>query len=386
MSGPPPGAGGFAPARPWEEHDHAPFAGLPAGSWSPRLHLLSELVDALTDRACLRVLGALGLPVPGHLELMADDLRLGCGVSDERAADFHWLWRRLAWSGRLTGEAGGEIVDVDELPWSDEALEAALAAHGDALGSTPALIEHVTARWPDWLRGQVDGKQVLFSRRALELWEGYFQNGNLPVAALNALGARAAAEALAGRGGLRVLEVGGGLGSGAEALLAELGPRAARYDFTELSPVLLPRGEARVRAAAPAGLALEARVVDLDRPLGAQGVAPGGADLVFAVNTLHAVRDLPGSLRGLRQALAPGGALVLAECLLPAPAAALAPELIFRLSPQFAHGGFRDEPAWRAALDEAGFAPPGLVPDLAAAHAAYRPFAMAAIVARPREA
>lgn len=373
---------GFAPARAWEAHDHAPFAGLPAASWSPTLHRLSELIDALTDRACLRVLAGLGIPVPGHLELLADDLRLGCGVTDARAADFHWLWRRLDWSGRLAGEAGGEIAEVAEPPWSDAALERAAAAHAAELGSTVELIEHVTASWPAWLRGEVEGKQVLFSRRALGLWEGYFQNGNLPIAALNALGAEAAARAVGDRHGLRVLEVGGGLASGAQALLGRLGARAARYTFTELSPVLLPKGAARLRAAAPAGVELATQLVDLDRPLAAQGVAPAGADLIFAVNTLHAVADLPTSLRALREALAPGGALVLVECVLPSPAAALAPELIFRLSPQFAHGGFRDEPGWRAALAAAGFAPPALLPELAAAHAAYRPFAMAAITAR----
>lgn len=386
------GPPGFAPSRPWEAHDHAPFAGLPPESWSAELHLLSELVDALTDRACLGILAELGIPVPGHLELLVDDLRLGAGVTDERALDFHWLWRRLDWSGLLTGQAGGEVVDVLPLPWDEPALAAALELHGPRLGTTAALIEHVRASWPVWLRGQKDGKQVLFSRRALELWEGYFQGGNAPIAALNALGAHAAERALAGRTGLRALEVGGGLGSGAQALLRRLGPRLASYDCTELTPVLLPRGEARARSAAPPGLRMAARLLDLDQPLEPQGVAPGGLDLIWGVNTLHAARDLVASLRALRAGLAPGGALVLAECVLPAPGAALAPELVFRLSPQFhqalpepgvrERGGFLDEPGWRAALQRAGFARVELVPDLARAHAAYRPFAMAAIVAR----
>lgn len=383
----------FATLRAWETYDHAPFAGLPAGSWSAELFLLAELVEALTDRACLSILAELGIPVPGHLELMADDLRLGCGIPDERALAFHWLWKRLAWSGYVTGEAGGEIVDVLPVAWDDATIDAAVIEHRAKLGTTPELIEHVRASWAGWLQGKVDGKQVLFSRRSLELWAGYFQNENRPIGALNALGAAAAARALEGRTGLRALEVGGGLGSGAASLLGALGPRLAAFELTELVPQLLAKGEPAARAAAPAGVALSARTLDLDRPLAEQGVEPASKDLVFGVNTLHAVKDLVASLAGLHAALAPGGALVLAECVRPTPAAALAPELIFQLSPQFqqvapepgvrdpGQGGFLEPDAWRTALGRAGFARVDLWPDPVAANRAYPRFAMAAIVA-----
>src|SRR5438093_660911 len=75
--------------------------------------------------------------------------------------------------------------------------------------------------YPGFLRGEREGTGVLFNPRTFSLWERYFSNDNPVYAATNLLGAHAAAAEAAVRP-LRILEVGGGLGSGAEALLGRL--------------------------------------------------------------------------------------------------------------------------------------------------------------------
>ena len=62
---------------------------------------------------------------------------------------------------------------------------------------------------------------MLFAPRRLRLWVDYFSNDNGLYAVNNRVGAVAVADWLPGPGG-SMLELGGGLGSGALALLAEL--------------------------------------------------------------------------------------------------------------------------------------------------------------------
>ncbi|MCA8924132.1 MAG: methyltransferase [Planctomycetes bacterium] len=376
----------FSP-RPWRDYDHAPFAGLPEESWSEDLYLDNELIEASVTQRCLELLRELGAPVPGHLELLTDDLALGAGVPDDRAAAYHWLWRRLACEGRVVGDVAEEVTDVLAPELDPASLAAACAQRGERLGPTLALIEHVAAHYPAWLRGEVEGRQVLFSREGAALWEAFFDNANPVTRAVNALGAAVVAREVSGELE-QVLEVGGGCGGGAELLLAALGERARRYRFTDVAPVLLSRGRKRLRARCPAR-EVEAGLLDLDRPLGEQGVAPASLDLIYAVNTLHAVADLPASLGELYRALRPGGTLALVESLPPGGAASVGLEFVFQLAPGFLevrdavrpHGGFLPWSAWRPALEAAGFRA-ACVPEPDAATAAYPRFAVGVLLGR----
>src|SRR5262249_23003257 len=158
------------------------------------------------------------------------------------------------------------------------------------------------------LRGRVTGEEVLFSPRRLRLWIDYFSNDNGLYAVNNRIGAVAGEGALPEAGGT-VLELGGGLASGALALLERLeesrplGPLAG-YRFTELIPAFLRRGEQTLRARYPSLAGLVCGELDMNRPFGEQGVAPAGAALVFAVNTLHVARDLDFTLGEALRALA----------------------------------------------------------------------------------
>src|SRR5205823_14336285 len=105
------------------------------------------------------------------------------------------------------------------------------------------LAETVAREYPAFLRGTISGEDVLFAPRRLRLWVDYFSNDHGLYAVNNRVGALAAERWLGPSGGA-VLELGGGLGSGALALLERLestGRLAAvsSYHFTEPVPAFL---------------------------------------------------------------------------------------------------------------------------------------------------
>ena len=110
-------------------------------------------------------------------------------------------------------------------------------------------------------------------------------------------------------GGARPLAL--DVGAAAGDVTASLAPLFAATRALEVSPALARALEARgfrARAGGADGRVSRAR-------LAALGLAPddgGGFDAVFALNVVDRVADAPGFVRGLLDATAPGGALVIA--------------------------------------------------------------------------
>jgi len=242
------------------------------------------------------------------------------------------------------------------------------------------------------LRGEVSGEQALFGPEGIIPWVKYFSNDNPIYAISNKVGAIAAARALPA-GEAAILEIGGGLGSGADTLLEELesgrhASRASSYHFTEISPLFLKRAQRNLKARHPQ-CRFEFSTLDIDRPF---AVAPATYSLVYGVNVLHVARDLAATLGELRSALREDGMLVMAECVRPFEDMPLHLELVFNLLASFRdavlvpgwrpNGGFLTPEQWTAALTANGFTDVRIFPDLAAIRDAYPSFVVAAIVAR----
>jgi SAM-dependent methyltransferase len=240
------------------------------------------------------------------------------------------------------------------------------------------LAETAARDYPAFLRGEVTGEDVLFSARRLRLWIDYFSNDNGLYAVNNRVGAIAAHAWLPPSGG-SILELGGGLGSGALALLERLETAGrlgeiAGYRFTEFVPAFLRRGEQALRARYPALSVLSAATLDMNRPFAEQGVARGSVALVYAVNTLHVAQDLEFTLGEIFQALAPGGCLVVSECVRPRPRQPIEAEFVFNLTETFRSprlhplyrpsGGFLTPEQWRGAMETAGFVETRFLPDI----------------------
>jgi SAM-dependent methyltransferase len=278
-------------------------------------------------------------------------------------------------AGAATDEfrARGPLPAADPAAVRDEQLQ-----HDPSWTPSYVLAETVAQDYPAFLRGDVSGEEVLFSPRRLRLWVDYFSNQNGLYAVNNRIGAAAVGQWLPLDGGV-VVELGGGLGSGAIAVLEHLGVvgrlgAIQEYRFTELIPAFLRRGEQTLRARRPESVPIRFGILDMNRPFEAQGIAPSSVAAIYAVNTLHVAHDLDFTLGQILRMLRPGGWLIVSECVRPYPRQAIYAEFIFnlirtfrspRLHPVYRpNGGFLTPDQWKGAIESAGFVDTRFVPDV----------------------
>jgi SAM-dependent methyltransferase len=345
-----------------------------------RLHLL---YDEFIFRLVLRVASETGLEQtmrePGTPTEIATRAGFACG---QALVPLDWMLRLLAARGLLEELSGGAAFRYRSLgPFP--ALDPAQIRE-EQLREEPSwipayvLAETVALDYPAFLRGEVTGEKVLFSPRRLRLWSDYFSNDNGLYVVNNRLGALAVEQWLPRSGGV-VLELGGGLGSGALALLERL-EEASRlgaideYRFTELVPAFLRRGEQALRARNPGPSRITFGCLDMNRPFGEQGVMRGSVSVVYAVNTLHVAHDLDFTLGEVLRALEPGGRLVVSECVRAHPRQPVEAEFVFNLTETFRSprlhplyrpsGGFLTPGQWKGAMEAAGFVDIRFLPDI----------------------
>lgn len=349
-----------------------------------------ELIEAYVERLVLAVARTTGLEGALAQPVTVDEAIARAGlVPDVARVPVAWLLDTLAargWVERMPEAARFQVRTP--LPVLDpEEIVAAQAANDERCLPSFRIAAMAAERYPAVLRGEVTGEQALFDAEGMVAWSKYFSNANPLYAVSNVIGAVAAERAFADGGA--VLELGGGLGSGAEALLERLAPDAvSSYRFTEISPLFLRRAERTLRARFR-DCALEFGPLDIDRPF---GVAPGAFALVYGVNVLHVAHDLAATLAEIRTALAPGGALVISECVRPFAGKPVYVELAFNLLASFRdplldpdwrpNGGFLTPEQWARALAANGFRNVQVFPDIGAIRATFPQFVVAAISAR----
>src|SRR2546428_4308382 len=225
------------------------------------------------------------------------------------------------------------------------------------------------------------------------MWVNFFSNDNGLYVVNNLVGAAAVAE-LMPPAPVVIMELGGGLGSGATALIDELRgsgrwAEVREYRFTELVPFFLRRGQQALETRFPGLSLLKFAALDMNRVFTGQGVEPGSVSLVYAVNTLHVARDLDFTLQEIFHALTPGGRLVVSECVRTVPAHVIYVEFIFNLMETFRapvlnpsyrpNGGFLTPEQWRRAMDATGFVEIAVLPDIAAMRARFPDFNVGAV-------
>jgi SAM-dependent methyltransferase len=342
---------------------HAPLAaaGLSPDPFDPVQDRACKLVDLYTLHVAIDLLRELADPaLLAHGASVDDLLAKGGYVAAFRPA-FGWLLGRAA--------AGG--IDVRApLPTTDRAaVRAACLAIQPSYLPAFTLVDEAAALYPRVARGEVSGDRALLMKASL--WVAYFDNRNGYYALNNRVVAAAVAARAAGVGPARVLEVGAGLGSATEAVLARLSA-VERYHVTEPLPFFRKRAERTLRAAHP-GVALEFGALDVNGSWAAQGVRPAGHSVVIGVDVFHLARDLVATLREAFEALEPGGWLVAGEAIRPGPHACVGAELPFQILQSY-HAvatdpelrptpGFLTAEGWTEGLARAGFTEIELVPD-----------------------
>ena len=325
------------------------------------LHRASELYTA---RVCLLLLFDLG---------WEDRLRSGTtlealctGLPDQARKPLAWMLPFLLYEGLLT--RNGEVYQLSGQPDLD-LVELRTLMDQEAPGHSVNfdLLDGVRARIRPFFTEGKAGEGLLFDLTLFPLWLSYFRNENLCYFPNNLLALLALREQLPE--GARVLELGAGAGSFAQ-LVARQGAeegwlsRIADYQFTDVAPTFLRRAQRELNAAAP-GLPLSFQSLDLNRPLGDQGIEPASLDAIIGINVLHVAQDLEATLSDLRSHLKPSGCLVIGECLKPSLDRPLYLEFFFNFIKSFTEvtldprwrprHGFLTPEAWEAALRHAGF-------------------------------
>src|SRR6267142_5216856 len=358
----------------------------------------ATLYDEYVLRLTVGIFRATGLAKAAETAGTTEELVARAGFEPGRArVPVDWMLRRLSHRGILEqrdGDGGSRFQLRGEIPPLDpeEILEAQRRQDASWQPSY-VLAETVAQDYPVFLRGERTGEDVLFSPSRLRLWVNFFSNDNGLYVVNNLVGAAAVAELLP-PGPVVIMELGGGLGSGAAALLDEL-RRSERwadvreYRFTELVPFFMRRGQQALATRFPDASFLKFGALDMNLPFAGQGVAPESVSLVYAVNTLHVARDLDFTLREIFGALAPGGRLIVSECIHTAPAQVVYVEFIFLLMETFRspvlhpthrpNGGFLTPDQWQGAMEAAGFVDVGVLPDIAGLRARFPDFIVAAI-------
>ncbi|HEY1434572.1 MAG TPA: class I SAM-dependent methyltransferase [Thermoanaerobaculia bacterium] len=362
--------------------------------------LCAEQFDRFTIDSVLRLVHDLGLEEELGRGTSAAELVAARGFAGRAVVPLRWFFAKLAAADYL--EAGGPAADPryrarGPLPTGDPDRAEARARALDprslpAFAVVRAMVEHV----PAFLRGERTGEDILFAPARLPLWFDYFSNDNLLYQINNRLGAEAVARALPATRPATIVEIGGGSGSAALALAERLArdgalPRIARYVFTEIVPTFLRRAERSIRARFPE-LPVEFGKLDMNADFAAQGVAPGAADVVYAVNTVHIARDLSATLARIRETLKPGGVAVFSECVRPFAGQPIYVEFVFNFLENFTgvatdaatrpNHGFLTPENWRRAFEAAGFERPQILPDVEELAKHYEAFFVAAVSAR----
>lgn len=109
--------------------------------------------------------------------------------------------------------------------------------------------------------------------------------------------------------GLQVIEVGGGTGGTTAGLLPLLPEDQSRYTFTDIGSLFIRNAQQRFTDYD----FVNYKHLNIEDSPSSQGFAFQQADLLLAVNVLHATLDIGETLRHVRQLLKPGGQLMLVE-------------------------------------------------------------------------
>jgi len=358
-----------------------------------------QLYDEFIHRLTLRCFRAAGLEAAAHEPGSPEEIAARAGLETHRAlTPLDWMLRRLTERGLLEAVGAGGVSRRfcvrRALPELDPAAIAEEQRREDPSWlPSYVLADTVAQDYPAFLRGERTGEEILFSPTRLPLWGAYFSNDNGLYAVNNLAGAIAVEEWMP-PGPVAVLELGGGLGSAAVALLQRLRMvgrwgEIRDYRFTDIVPLFLRRGQQALQTRFPDASFLKFALLDENRSFSEQGTRPGSLSLVYAVNALHVARDLHFTLREIFGALAQGGRLVIAEALRPTLGETIYMEFIFNLMESFRapvlhpvyrpRGGFLTPQQWRHAMETAGFVDVRTLPDIDRIRDCFPAFCVGAI-------
>jgi len=370
---------------------HALTPDVPPGVFTDSFHTACESLDAFIDAWLADLAHTLNLD-DGSPHTSESLLATRGWHADGRLA-MEWILENLALFGHATRHAGGYEIHPRVISLPAETIRQRAVEALPAAAPAFEIMARACAAVPAVMRGEMQGEAALFGPATLTLWFDYISNANPLYYPNNALTAAAVARQVGP--GARLLELGGGGGSAAEAVLQALtkaGSAPASYCFTELAPAFLRRGTRVARAVAPEGCTVTAQLLGLSRRPGVERLGGDGFDAIRSVNAMNLAADLVETLSRLASYLRPDGPLVIGELIRPADGAVHL-ELPFTLLRAYRQVGLipgvRPRPGfltlegWTEALRRAGYRRIEVVPAAVARCAELYPgFYAGVLVAR----
>jgi SAM-dependent methyltransferase/acyl carrier protein len=322
-------------------------------------------IDGLCSDYIIEAFAALDQPLRPGDRFSTETLRRRLGVLDRYGRLFERLLNILAEDGVLTSQ-GDEWVVAQTPPHEPaQLLHQTLAARHPLYGPELSVLNATAPRLADVLAGRADPMQLLFPGGSLDLASRLYYDAR-PVPLFNALIERCIAEAIRGLPEgrtLRILEIGAGTGGATAVVLPKLPPDRSSYTFTDVSPQFLDQARGRF-ADYPF---IDYRLLNLDEPVGRQGLTGEAFDIVIAANVVHATRNLRQSLDQIKHLLKPEGLVLLLEVIRPQRFG----DLTFGLTDGWwafvdtdlrANSAFISEARWLELFRETGFAEAAAVP------------------------
>ncbi|WP_338930995.1 SDR family NAD(P)-dependent oxidoreductase [Streptomyces netropsis] len=250
-----------------------------------------------------------------------DEAIAGLPVGEELRRWARESVRQLLTRGHLHGDPAHPSPSGAENSrdlWAEWEARSARWARDADLRAQVVLLDTTLRALPRILTGAVPATDVLFPNSSLELVEGIYK-GNPVTDVFNGVLADTAAAVVRAivhsdqQARIRILEIGAGTGGGSLKVFQRLEPFASHvetYCYTDLSRSFLMHAEQEYGPSYPY---LDYRLLDIEKPLAAQGVELGSFDLVLATNVLHATRDIRRTLRNAKAALKENGVLLANE-------------------------------------------------------------------------
>ncbi len=325
------------------------------------MHLTAEIYAA---HCALGLLLDLGLEA--RLRGGATLEELLTGFAPQSRLPLTWMLDLLVDEEMLTFQGGRYLLGGDAQPQL-AGIRAFAEEVAPGQGINLDLLDAVRRQIPPFFTEGKAGESLLFSLALLPLWQAYFHNDNAVYRPNNLLPMLALEHAR--RPGMRILELGGGAGSFARLLgqrwtaeghLADV----AEYRFTDVAPNFLRKAQRELPAELP-GLPFAFHPFDLNRDPADQKLSGVQLNAIVGVNVLHVAKDLGATLRWLKGLLAPGGRLIVGECLKPNLDHPIYIEFLFNFLHAFTdvelnadwrpRHGFLTPECWVKALEAAGF-------------------------------
>lgn len=325
------------------------------------MHLTAEIYAAHCALALLLDLG-----LEPRLRAGATLEELLAGFAAQGRLPLAWMVDLLVDEGMLACEGGRYLLTGAAQPQLAE-IRAFAEAVAPGQGINLDLLDAVRRQIPTFFTEGKPGESLLFSLALLPLWQAYFHNDNAVYRPNNLLPMLALEQAR--QPGMRILELGGGAGSFARLLGqrwradGHLGA-VAEYRFTDVAPNFLRKAQRELPAELPE-LPFTFQPFDLNRDPADQKLAGVQLDAIVGVNVLHVAKDLGATLGWLKGLLAPGGRLIVGECLKPDLDHPIYIEFLFNFLHAFTdvelhpdwrpRHGFLTPECWVKALEAAGF-------------------------------